>query len=245
LEIYYLDNSGFCVFLDNTTLIFDYYNNKPSKGNKNIDNGVITKKELNRNKNTYVFSSHKHIDHFNDCVLKWKEENKDIKYIFDDGILAHKRKNSTYINFLSEGETYEDDEIRVHAFGSTDIGISFIIKAQGYTLFHAGDLNFWHWEQEAGKRFIERAKKNFMIKLDDIVKKDYDIDILFFPVDYRMGINGDLGAKIVLEKLKPKLFIPMHIRKNIDKIDDFKKINENKDTMIWAIKNRGDVLHFI
>jgi len=245
MEIVYLDNSGFCVFLDNTTLIFDYYNVVPSGEKLSIDHGVITDKEILRNKNTYVFSSHKHEDHYNDCVLKWQKQNGNIKYIFDDGIVVHKKKMYDNINFLDEGDIFDDENIFVKAFGSTDIGGSFLVKAEGYTLFHAGDLNFWHWEQEASDRFVDRAKKRFLSKLKNIEQAKTFIDIMFFPVDYRMGNNGDTGAKMVIESFKPSLFIPMHFRKAIDKIAVFKQENQNSDTMIWAIKNRGDVLHFI
>ena len=242
MQIHYLDNSGFCIFLENTTLIIDYYNDK-SDGDRTVDSGVITEEELKKNKKTYVLNTHKHADHFNTCVLDWKQKNEEIKYIFDSGIMHGISKREYDISFLSEGEEYKDDSIWVKAYGSTDIGISFMIKAEGYTIYHAGDLNFWHWEDEAGERFVKRAKTQFLNKLDAIIKEEYDIDIMFFPVDYRMGERGDLGSVMAKEALKPKVFIPMHFQKEFDRIEKYKKENEDKDTAVWAISARGDVLH--
>lgn len=31
---------------------------------------------------------------------------------------------------------------------STDEGVAFLVTAEGRTVFHAGDLNWWHWEGE-------------------------------------------------------------------------------------------------
>gem|GEM_PF-6187053 len=50
MQIHYLDNSGFCIFLENTTLIIDYYNDK-SDGDRTVDSGVITEEELKKSIN--------------------------------------------------------------------------------------------------------------------------------------------------------------------------------------------------
>ena len=85
------------------------------------------------------------------------------------------------IVFMKEEEVYSDGNIKVKAFGSTDIGISFMVEAEGLTIFHAGDLNYWHWKEEADEAFISQAEADFLNKLERIITDDYNINIMFFP----------------------------------------------------------------
>jgi L-ascorbate metabolism protein UlaG (beta-lactamase superfamily) len=240
LEIRYLDNSGFCVFLNETTLIMDYYNDFGTDDIHALDHGVITKDAVKRNEKTYVLSSHVHYDHFNRCIFDLKKHNSNIKYILDSGIKL--RNQSCDIKRLKRGEIYKDEHIFIKAFGSTDIGISYLIKAEGKTIFHAGDLNYWHWKEEASVRYAARAKRMFLKILDDIERENCEMDLLFFPVDYRMGNDGDAGAKIMLERFKPKMFVPMHFSNKYSGLEKFKASMKNDN--IWAIKKRGDILYY-
>jgi len=240
MDITYLDNSGFYVALSNTTLVFDYYNNTPS-GPKTRDGGVLMMEDIQRPGNTYVFVSHRHHDHYNRDILTWQKHNPEVRYIFDSGV---ERKNAS-IHHLVKGDVYEDTDIYVKAFGSTDIGISFLVKAEGKTIFHAGDLNFWHWDAKADAEFIAKAEKDFLAELDALMDSDETIDVMFFPCDYRMGKNADIGAKRMIDALAPAVFVPMHFQNRFDKIEAFKKQTENKDTAIWAIPRRGAQLRLI
>jgi len=191
--------------------------------------------------NVYVFASHKHVDHYNKCIFEFEKNKADIIYILDGEIKVDTSVKG--VNQLKKGDIYKDERITVKAFDSTDIGISFLVTIDGYTVFHAGDLNFWHWEEEADEEYINNEKKKFLDVVDLIEKETSKIDLILFPVDYRMGKNGDLGAIMMLERFKPKLFVPMHFQNNFKKIEQFK--NKNKAYMIWDIKKRGDVLKFI
>lgn len=244
MRIYYLDNSGFAIILKNTTLIFDYYNDR-TEGDRTIESGVMDAQTLKENNKTYVFSSHSHFDHFNRCVLSWSQINPSVKYIFDNGIMPAERRKHPEITFLKEGEIFDDGHIWMKAYGSTDIGISFMVKAEGYTVFHAGDFNLWHWENEADDAFIAKARENFLNILERINHDDYNINIMFFPVDYRMGENGDIGAIEMLEVFQPQIFIPMHFHGEFGRIKAFRQRHEKKDIRIWDIQKRGDVLHLV
>jgi L-ascorbate metabolism protein UlaG (beta-lactamase superfamily) len=234
MKITYLDNSGFYVALTHTALVFDYYNDH-ADGELSLDGGVVTPAEIAAHKNTYVFVSHRHFDHYNRNILNWQKESAGLRYIFDSGVA---RGNDSAVH-LTEGGVYRDEDIEVKAFGSTDAGISFLVKAEGTTFFHAGDLNFWHWEEEADAEFIAKAERDFMAQLKSIDAENEKIDVMFFPCDYRMGENGDAGAKRMIEALSPSVFVPMHFQNRFDKIADFKKKNETRDTAVWAIPRRG------
>ena len=88
----------------------------------------------------------------------WKAKRPDIHYIFSKDILKHRRATREDATYINKGDVYEDPNIRIEAFGSTDVGISFLIDLQGIRLFHAGDLNNWHWVKSPPHRKSEKRK---------------------------------------------------------------------------------------
>ena len=104
------------------------------------------------------------------------------------------------------GEKFEYMGIAVHTFGSTDEGVSFLVYADGRRIFHAGDLNLWHWNNENDPEWTEQATKDFECVMDTL--KGEKIDIAMFPVDPRMGEGYDEGACIFNERMQPGIFIP-------------------------------------
>ena len=79
LKITFIYHSGFAVETLDCTLLFDYYR------------GDIP--EFAAEKPLYVFSSHKHADHFNFQIFDLAEKYKEIHYILSDDIRKkYKRK---------------------------------------------------------------------------------------------------------------------------------------------------------
>ena len=73
--------------------------------------------------------------------------------------------------YINKGDVYEDENIRIEAFGSTDVGISFLIDLQGVRLFHAGDLNNWHWSEESTPQEIRKAEGDFLAEIKNLQQK--------------------------------------------------------------------------
>ena len=114
----YIYHSGFAIEMEGVTVIIDYY--KDSSETEH-NRGIVHDYLLQRPGKLYVLATHFHPDHFNREILTWKEQRPDIQYIFSKDIL----KLYVYLFYIKKGETYEDDTIRIDAFGSTDIG-SFV-----------------------------------------------------------------------------------------------------------------------
>ena len=55
-------------------------------------------------------------------ILTWKEQRPDIHYIFSKDILNSHRAQAEDAIYIKKGETYEDETLRIDAFGSTDVG---------------------------------------------------------------------------------------------------------------------------
>lgn len=109
---------------------------------------------------------------------------------------------------MAPGETREIYGARIRAYGSTDEGVSFLIQVEGRTLFHAGDLNFWHWAEESTPEEVAQARRAYDEVLSTL--QGEKIHVAMFPVDPRMGRGFARGAELFLQQLQPERLIPMH-----------------------------------
>ena len=109
---------------------------------------------------------------------------------------------------LSGGETASPlSGVTVETLPSTDEGVAFLVTADGQTIFHAGDLNWWHWEGEdpAWNRNMEVDFKRFSEPL-----RGRRIDLAMLPLDPRLGADGFRGPRSFLELADIRRFLPMH-----------------------------------
>ena len=139
---------------------------------------------------------------------------------------------------MSPGDEQTFGSVTVHAYGSTDEGVSFLVRFAGITLFHAGDLNLWHWRDESSITEIEAAERAFYDCVAPIPPQK--IDVAFFPVDPRQGSMYDAGAGYFIMTVKPKIFIPMHFQGRPDVAMRFAVTGETPFTRIVALDAAGD-----
>lgn len=235
MKIRYLFHSGFLIELENQYIVFDYFKDNCVK-QKMKDCGQICEKFLStRNKVTF-FVSHSHYDHFDKEIFKL---HPNAKYVISDDV---KIKGSDDIKLCSPYEEFSFNGIEIKTFGSTDAGLSFLINVDGKNIFHAGDLNWWHWsgETEAEREY---AKKIFFEEIEKL--KGLDIDIAFFPVDPRLEDAYYYGGKYFIENIKPKNFIPMHFQDNYyitTKFYNFMEEQKLFGTKIHKITKRGEYI---
>jgi L-ascorbate metabolism protein UlaG (beta-lactamase superfamily) len=205
-KIYYIYHSGFAIKTKNHFLIFDYYKEPIKKNEIQQKQGLLSPENIKAMKNVFVFASHSHGDHFNSRILDWQNHNTDIQYILSKDIRIDKNKPN--YNFIEEGEEKLFEDVYIKAYGSTDIGISFLVKVDGLTIFHAGDLNWWHWKEDS---LEEQSVAESLFKAHvEKLKEEKSIDIAFFPVDPRLQEFYYVGGEYFAKEINPKLLIPMH-----------------------------------
>lgn len=193
IKIKYLYHSGFFVETAENLLLFDYYQ------------GLAERLVKESPKNVFIFSSHSHPDHFNPAILEWQKERPDIQYVFSNDISVSPKLNNIY--FLAPYESLAIGDLKIKAYNSTDLGVSFLVRDEGIAIFHAGDLNRWYWYDDTPEgRMI--AEKDFINEIEKI--KGEKIDIAFFPVDPRLREHYSGGAEYFIRELAPRFFIPMH-----------------------------------
>jgi Predicted Zn-dependent hydrolases of the beta-lactamase fold len=234
IRINYLYHSGFAVETEKYFFIFDYFMDSVENGEEKLSNGVIRIDELPKDKSIIVFSSHSHGDHFNPLILQWKAYRPDIKYVLSSDISIEEESDNIYI--MDPYEEVELDSIRIKSFGSTDLGVSYLLKLEDCSIFHAGDLNWWYWWDDTPEE-IERAETWFKDEIRKI--EEETVDIAFFPVDQRLEHNYCIGAKYFIEKLKPKYLIPMHFGDNYETTVRFNKEIRDCSTKVIEITHRG------
>lgn len=225
ISIDYLGGSGFLLAVGETGMLFDVSEN-------GADERVLPAKEdLSKFKRLYVFISHHHEDHFSTSIYDICGENA-VYIVGFDVPQPHRGVR------MNPGETRGFGPVNVQAFGSTDEGVSFLVEYAGITIFHAGDLNLWHWRDENPISEIEAAEEAFYACVEPIPTQT--IDVAFFPVDPRQGSMHDAGAGYFIMTVKPKIFIPMHFQGRGDVAMRFAATGETQYTRVVALQNAGD-----
>ena len=220
MKITCIGHSGFLVELNSCNLIFDYFKDTC---------GVVTPQILG--KKTFVFVSHVHADHYSRKIFKWSEQG-DITYILESGChIPHSAPQGVVkigegeeisIEYGANGENSKNDKdgeeghIKVKTYGSTDIGVSFLVETDGLNIFHAGDLNCWYWEDESTPEELIDDENRYLDIIKDIAGQK--IDIAFMPEDPRLGKHSGRGIKQFEEIVAPARIIPMHFPGNEGKV---------------------------
>ena len=182
-------HSGFLVETEEYFLLFDYFKGQlPDLSGKKI----------------IVFVSHGHGDHYHPDIFKLQQKYEQVSYV-----LYHKITNQTASNRLlvKSHEEYEWEGITIRTLQSTDEGCAFLVKADGKTFYHAGDLNWWHWEDETQQ--FNLWQKGMYKKETDSLQNEI-IDCGFVVLDPRQEHNALLGMLELLKKCQIKHIFPMH-----------------------------------
>ena len=201
MDINYLLNSGFLIRDEKILLVFDDYEDPAG-----IVNAAYDKRDFDR---LYIFVTHAHFDHFGTHIRAYAQNIT--RYIFSNDIKHTKRVKifpKDKITFMKHYSEWQDDTIKVWSYDSTDVGTSFLIEtSSGKRIFHAGDFNWWHWEDDTPENIMlmEKAFKRQMKRLNGM-----KADVAFFPVDGRLGSSQEMGAIEFAAKTNIKSLVAMH-----------------------------------
>jgi len=197
IQVTFLDHSAFWVELPSMTLLFDWW-----KGDLPALRPGIP---------LLVFASHQHEDHFNPAIFSLEASafllGKDIKprRLKHNGVASETLEKCV---FLKGNESISPlPGVTVETLPSTDEGVAFLVTADGKTIFHGGDLNWWHWEGE-DPAWNRNMEVNFLRYTKPLENRS--IDLAMLPLDSRLGEDGFRGPKHFLETADISHFIPMH-----------------------------------
>jgi L-ascorbate metabolism protein UlaG (beta-lactamase superfamily) len=201
IRVTFLFHSGFLVELPEQTLLFDWWKGElPPLADKPL----------------FCFASHRHPDHFDPRIFSLASGGRDVTFLLGKDIRLTPRNREKWgvddalagrCLRVSGGQRLETGGLSVEALPSTDEGVAFLVSAGGRTIYHAGDLNWWHWEGEdpAWNRSMEAAFKRAVEPL-----RGRHIDLAFAPLDPRLGKESGWGFAYLLDTADAPVVFPMH-----------------------------------
>jgi L-ascorbate metabolism protein UlaG (beta-lactamase superfamily) len=217
-EVWYLYHSGFAVKTAAHFLIFDYYIDTPGGAERGLAGGVIDPDEI-KDLDVLVFVSHRHGDHFNPKIFSWEKSIPKIRYILSHDIRSHRKPKDALAVFPRKKYAL-DDGIEIRVIRSTDVGVAFLVEVDGITVYHAGDLNWWHWEGEPERDNVLKAK-NYKEEINTL--KGLHIDIAFVPLDSRLEKQYLWGLDYLMQTVQVKTVFPMHFWDDFSALDRIQK----------------------
>lgn len=233
-KVTYLFHSGFTIETDTDYIVIDYFKDNCIK-QKMRDCGQLCPNSIPKNKRVTFFVTHAHYDHFDRGIFQLSEK---AHYLLSDDVRINETPN---IKVCAPYQSFQFNGIEVETFGSTDEGLSYLLTIDGKKIFHAGDLNWWHWEGESDE---ERESARIRFESEIAKLRGQKIDIAFFPVDPRLEHAFYFGGKYFIEQLHPKVFIPMHFQDSYAITTKFQSMMQSiqSDTIVYNINKRGEVI---
>lgn len=170
MKITYINHSGFLVETENCYYVFDYYKGEMPR--------------LDKSKEAIVFCSHFHQDHFNPKVFGILDDmGMNYQAVLAKDISKKKYPAGVKVTTAYHDQPYIlDNGTKVTTLLSTDSGVAFIVKTSDGAIYHAGDLNDWHWEGETEDDNRQMASM-YRAEIDKI--KGAHFDVAFVPLDPR------------------------------------------------------------
>jgi len=231
----YISISGFLVELEGVNLLFDYWRGPiPELGSKPL----------------LVFVSHRHIDHFHPDIFKLDDGTRPVQFYFDTDFPLDEMRAKRWN--LSR-ETWDKcrqlpGDARDTCFGavietlrSTDKGVAYLVTAEGKTVFHAGDLNWWYWEDES-QHFLEKMERDFKEYAEPL--RGRHIDLAMLPMDPMLRKHSHLGPQYFLELADIDRFLPMHQWGEYAETDRFMERCPHLADRTVPVRARGQVFDF-
>ncbi len=197
MKVTYLHHSGFAVETETKVLLFDYY----TQGGRfcYFDPAEYAGKDI------LVFVSHFHEDHFDRRILDWAGQSG-VRYIFSRDVRPGADFKGEKL-VVEPHAAYDFAGVHIETLRSNDEGVAFFVEVDGRHIYHAGDLNWWHWngESDAFNRDIARSYTEDVDKL-----KGRRIDVAFIPVDLRLEDKYYWAADYFMEEIGAEIMFPMH-----------------------------------
>lgn len=196
MKVTYIYHSCFLIETQKYYYLFDYY-----KG---------TLPNLNCEKPIYVFSSHFHSDHYNPTIFSLLKEQgmKNIHAVLSKDISPNRYPEEIPVTTVTHHQQYSlEEDLFVETLFSTDEGVAFMLSCPEGTLYHAGDLNDWVWEEET-EQYNKQMTGTYRHEIEKI--KGRHIDLAFLVLDPRQGKDYARGITYFLQQTKTKKVFPMH-----------------------------------
>lgn len=230
MKITYIHHSAFLVETDSACLLFDYFE------------GALP--EIPAEKPLYIFSSHRHGDHFSDVVFELAKDHEPIYFVLSSDIWTKRvpvelRERTVS---LAPDQSWSDEVLKVETYKSTDEGVAFWCTVDGKDIYHAGDLNHWYWEGEDEQW---NADMTVAYRAEIEKMRGRKADVAFLPLDPRLEQWFYLGIDDWMKVADADVIFPMHFWEQFDVAARLKALScsEAYRDRIVEINEKGQMFH--
>ncbi len=254
MKVVYIAHSGFCVELLRHVLLFDYFTGKLPEWDSGKELVVFASHRHQDHFNVKVLKLAEQYERVRFVLgsdVRLKEDWLEKKGI-DPAVLSKASfiRPGTALYLPDGGESVRESDwegeaapfegekegVCVRALRSTDEGVAFLVETEGKRFYHAGDLNWWHWEEE-GKAWNRNMEVSYKKEIDRMAGQY--VDVAFVPLDPRLGRAYGWGMEYFLQKVSAGHVFPMHMWEEYGYIGKYKEEHADADRMV-TIHDRGE-----
>ena len=248
MKVTYIGHSGFLVETKEAYLLFDCLAVPGELPNQDLEYSIGILPEMDKKKDIVVFVSHQHKDHYERAIWKLRELYPHVKYVISKDIpfssKAQEKLGITEMDLQDILRAYGNkrynlalqngNEIKIETFFSTDEGVAYYVTLNGQTIYHAGDLHLWAWEEE-GPKYVKTMTDQFYWVTEGL--KGRKTDVAFVLLDPRLEKTAYQGIDAYLELMDCKCVFPMHFWKQYDFVACY--LNERPGSPVQMIEREG------
>jgi L-ascorbate metabolism protein UlaG (beta-lactamase superfamily) len=237
MKVIYLGHSGFLVETGRAYYLFDYIRGKLP--------------QWENDKPLYIYASHSHEDHFNPIIFDKELADRAKGYVLGRDIMRRMSRTENermrlYGDKICCGEPGEElhfPDCRVRSFKSTDIGAAFLVMEGDTTIYHAGDMNWWHWEGDTKAR-NRNMEVNYKREIEHLKESlgGNRINIAFVPLDPRLGEAYHYGMEYFLKTVDTDVVFPMHFWEDYGIIDRYNREYEDIHPVVRIEKEEQEFI---
>lgn len=188
IQVTYLDHSAFLVELTHHVLLFD-----PA---------AITPPPIPAGKSLYVFASHAHSDHYAPAIFQLPAA----AFFLGHDIAVE--ESAASVHSMAPHESCREGDLLVHTLFSTDEGVAFIVECEGACIYHAGDLNDWHWNEDP-PAVQQWMKERYVQELQLLAP--FAPSVAFVVLDPRLQEHAADGMDAFVANVAASAIVPMHL----------------------------------
>ncbi len=238
MKIRFIFHSAWLVEHPEGYFLFDYYHGELPP--------------LDKDKPLYILASHQHYDHFSPVIFQLMKRYPKSVYILSDDISADlvaeatkEMEEAPRLFFVHPGSRLElGKKVRVDALPSTDIGVSYLVSFGEEAVFHAGDLNDWHWSNVPRSK-NEEMQAEYLSALEELKKllfadRPVRLTAAFIAMDPVLGEGCFQGPAELLEQVPAEHVFPMHMWERYSIGRDFLNIFPEYRERFHPIRGEGE-----
>lgn len=146
--------------------------------------------------------------HFNHDVFNLAQD-RERYYVMSDDIAPKAIRTDVDVAWIHAGDTIDRlPGVVVKAYPTNEKGVSFLVTLpDGTTFFYGGEYR--SWADQTDMTVVKDLFNGFVKSMHRLEEDVTKLTVLFFPVDTRLGDDCYQEARLVMQNINVRYFIPM------------------------------------